>query len=566
MKTPERAWGPQTEVPRARRRISTVAVIGALLIVVFLVLPTIQWVSPGPGATLAVQLGVLGLMGSLLWIAVRGLYRFGLIPRRVLALVPGPLRGVVPGDRRLLPQRLARAEDPLRAVRAQARQAGRGAFLGFYTARRHTEWVGADPQHAVLVLGPPRSGKTSGIIIPALVAHDGPAISTSTKPDVFGSTGAGRQDLGTLWWFDPAGESEAPAGTEALRWSPVTAAQSWDGALLMARAMIGASPAASATNDSSHWSERAGALLAPLLHAAALGGQAITDVHRWVLRQDINTAGLLLEAHAGEVANDVLVGIAQTHEKERSSIFSTAANALSAYSADGARLVASAPNFDAAAFVRSGDTLYIVAPAHHQRLTAPLVVGLLEEIRHATYRRAHQAPGAPPVFFALDEAANIAPIHDLPAMVSEGGGQGAHIMACFQDLSQVRARWGSEQAEGFLSLFQTKAILPGIGDARTLEALSTALGEYDRPMVSHGQTAGESYDHRGLRVGESSGQSITRSLQRQRVLSPGEIADIPAGQFLVLRGVQWQLVQLTPHYRVNPWPSVLGSIASRAAS
>ena len=82
--------------------------------------------------------------------------------------------------------------------------------------------------------------------------------------------------------------------------------------------------------------------------------------------------------------------------------------------------------------------------------------------------------GAAPVVLALDEVANIAPIPDLPAMVSEGGGQGLLTLACLQDLSQARGRWGSA-AEGFLSLFGTTVVLPGIGDVRTLEALS-ALG------------------------------------------------------------------------------------------
>ncbi len=56
-------------------------------------------------------------------------------------------------------------------------------------------------------------------------------------------------------------------------------------------------------------------------------------------------------------------------------------------------------------------------------LCAPLVVGLLEQIRHATYRRAAANPGSTPVFFCLDEIANIAPIPDLPALASEAGGQ-----------------------------------------------------------------------------------------------------------------------------------------------
>ncbi len=77
---------------------------------------------------------------------------------------------------------------------------------------------------------------------------------------------------------------------------------------------------------------------------------------------------------------------------------------------------------------------------------------------------------------ALDEVANIAPVPDLPAMVSEGGSQGVVTLACLQDLSQARGRWGVA-ADGFLSLFGTTVVLPGIGDVHTLEALSALAGE-----------------------------------------------------------------------------------------
>ena len=88
------------------------------------------------------------------------------------------------------------------------------------------------------------------------------------------------------------------------------------------------------------------------------------------------------------------------------------------------------------------------------------------------------------MLWALDEVANIAPIHDLPALVSQAGGQGLQVMVGLQDLSQARSRWGAEAAEGFMSLFQTKVVLSGIGDPRTLESISLALGEYDRKVSS----------------------------------------------------------------------------------
>ena len=111
------------------------------------------------------------------------------------------------------------------------------------------------------------------------------------------------------------------------------------------------------------------------------------------------------------------------------------------------------------------------------------------------------------MFLCLDEVANIAPIHDLPALVSEAGGQHLHVLACLQDLSQARSRWGNDAADGFLSLLQTKLILTGIADPRTLEAISLALGEYDRQLISH--THGRSQNEKLLPGPGTTSESVT---------------------------------------------------------
>jgi len=446
-----------------------------------------------------------------------------------------------------LADRLAGAERPGEAVREHSRALGGGAFLGL---RPGGGWMAADPEHAVMVLGPPRSGKTSTIVIPAMLAAPGAAVSTATKPDVLTATWRARAETGQVWLFDPTGEqNELPREIRRLCWSPIAAAQTWDSALLMARAMAACTNAGSGTTNEQHWRERSTALL-----AANLSRQPVGELLRWVLRQDLDAAGLTLEDNDARIANDVLVGIAKTDGRERSSIFSATAGVLAAYNADATRRAAARPNFDAARFAASRDTIYVTAPAHKQALCAPLVVGLLEQIRHATYERSRSGPIRPPVFLCLDEVANIAPIHDLPALVSEAGGQGLHVMACLQDLSQARARWGEAAADGFLSLFQTKLILNGVADGRTLEAISLALGEYDRQLVSH--TIGRSQTEKLLPPPGTVSESVTYHTQRHRTLPPGEIACLPKGHGLLLRGTDWGLLRLTPWYRTEPWTTI----------
>ena len=439
--------------------------------------------------------------------------------------------------------KMAELKDPVAAVHAKARENGGGVYLGCGPVG---SWVHARPERAVLVLGPPRSGKTTAVIIPAILAHTGPVVSTSTKPDVANAVRNARRRDGRVWVFDPTGSTPAADG-EMLRWSPVRSSADWDGALLMARAMTAG--IGQGTTNGSHWARRAQALLAPLLHAAANSGESMETVVDWVMRHELDAPGMLLEnERTSRLAFGSLVGLLNTEARERASIFSAAADAIDAYSSEAALQAATDPNFDPDRFVRSGDSIFIHAPAERQHAAAPIVCGLLAEIRRATYAAHARQELYGRVLFALDEAANIAPLDELPQIASEGGGQGLQLLVALQDLSQARVRWGAA-ADGFLTLFGDKLLLRGIADTKTLEAISVALGEYDRRVVSHTRPS--------MFSSAQQGRTHTVSTQRTRVLSPGEIAGIPTDRGLHLDGLSWELIDLTPAHRSEPWRTLL---------
>jgi type IV secretion system protein VirD4 len=426
------------------------------------------------------------------------------------------------------------APSSLPALQERAARAGGGAYLA---STKQGQPIFAPPTAAVLVLAGPRAGKTSCVVIPALAAHPGPAVATSTKHEVLNATLPARQRLGQAWFFDLTGQG-APAGTRALQWSPVTRAADWQQAQLVAEAMTGAT---TIDADGAHWMERAGALIACSLHAAAHSEQNMRQVLGWILRHDTDTP--LEELPPDSIAADVLQGIKHSSERERASIYSTAARVLRAYRSEIALAATENPTFNPDTFPASQDTIYIAAAAHEQHLLAPLVVGLLTEIRQATYRH-HQThgPAPAPVQFMLDECANIAPLPDLPPMLSEAGGQGAQTIAVFQDMSQARRRWHAD-ADGMLSLFGARIILSGIADTKTLEALSLLCGDWDRPI--------QTITHQAPTTLTSTSQTSTSeswTTKRQRRLPPDQIAQIPQGQALLMIGAQWELVPTLPYH------------------
>ena len=406
---------------------------------------------------------------------------------------------------------------------------------GVYLGRGANGDAMSGRERSTLVLGPTRSGKTSSIIVPNLLMTSDACVITSTKSDVVTLMSRARRDGATLL-FDPSGTVVTPPGVQRIGYSPLRQSLTWDGAVLASRSLLDVARRGRGDRGDDHWSERAGALVAPLLHASALRDESLGQLASRIDERRCDDLVHELNERHGEHHPSVslLNGVLATEERERSSIWSTAAGLFAGVRTEAARAAAREAPLEVDEFLRGPHQLHVVAPSRYQAVTIPLVVGLVEELVHATYDR--HAEGAR-LLLALDELANVAPLPRLASIVSEGGGQGVLTLACLQDLSQARARWGTS-AEGFLSLFPTTLVLPGIADRSTLEILRHLAGRELAPSPSVQR------DKKGRTVGHS-----TTWIERDRV-TLSELAQGREGQAMGLDAhnhLKW--VQLTPAYR-----------------
>jgi type IV secretory pathway TraG/TraD family ATPase VirD4 len=423
-----------------------------------------------------------------------------------------------------------------------------GVFLGVGESGP----VFAPAQHGVLVLGPPRAGKSTSLAMPNLFCSTGSVLAVSTKPDLITATLGARSRLGPTLVFDPA-DAIALRGLTSVGWSPLHGSLTWDQAVLTAEAMVGATRGGAAPGADRHWSERAGALLSALFHAGSLSDQSMSDLVSAVNRREAGDAIAALGRHGSLLAMDLLVGITETDPREQSGIWSTASGILAAYRTERALASSERTAFDPGAFVRGCETLYIYASGDTQGQIGPLVAGILRDIRTAAYLQAARSdptsPPRAPVVFILDELANIAPIHDLPALIAEGGSQGIVTIACLQDLSQARMKWGAA-ADGFFSLFGAKVVLAGIGDIKTLESISVLAGDID--------VATTSTSNRRRRSSIFRERSTTTSSRRQRLLPPDVVANHRRDRATLLLGSTVSELSLTPAYRDQLWSNLMG--------
>lgn len=343
-----------------------------------------------------------------------------------------------------------------------------------------------------------------------------------------------RLDGATLL-FDPSGTVPTPAGVRRVGYSPIRQAQSWDGAVLAARSLVDVNRRRHLDEGDSHWNERAGALIAPLLHGAALRAESLGQLAARVDARHADDMISTLSTRYGPAHPSVslLNGVLATEERERSGIWSTASGLFAGMRTDAARASARESPLDIDEFLRGPHQLHIVAPSRYQAVSVPLVVGMIEEVVHATYDRHHHGAS---LLLALDELANVAPLPGLASIVSEGGGQGVVTLACLQDLSQARSRWGAN-ADGFLSLFPTTVVLPGIADRTTLEMIQQLAG---RSLV-------ESHQVQHSRRGRTEGYSRSWIERDNATLS--DVARGRSGYALGLnekKDVRW--IELTPSY------------------
>ena len=439
-----------------------------------------------------------------------------LLTRRAGAVLAGPRRG---GG-----ARWAGIAD-LRSLRGSGRD-GR-LTLG----RRNGRLLHAEQRHALVAFGPPQSGKSAGLAVPALLEWSGAAVASSIKTDLLAATAARRRELGDVFVFDPF----ELAGTASHTWSPLQAARTWDGALEVAWRLAAAGELDARTVEGGDfWSIAAEQRLAPLLHAAAASGAKIDAVVRWVYGQgtrELHQA--LAELSRGARSEDELAGAHAAYDavrafeaqadRTRSSIEATAQAMLRAYRF--ARVARSARSSEITPdrLLDQPATLYLIGDAKASKLLRPLFLALLSEVVDRAYERATLAGGELelPLLLCLDEAGNVAPLPNLAEIASTAPSHNIQLVSIFHDLAQARSRYRL-QAETVVNSHRARMLLPGVADLETLRYFAGLVGEEEAPDRTHTTGAG--------------GTSRSTGWRRRPLVAPEALRQLPQGHALLLYG------------------------------
>ena len=426
--------------------------------------------------------------------------------------------------------------------------ASRRIILG----RLRGKLIATEPRVSLLVCGPTQSGKTSGLVIPAVLEWDGVVIASSVKRDLLDDTVTHRRGEGRVFVYDPTGATGLPTDT----WSPLDASRTWVGAQATAKTLTESRGGRSETPNESFWTTSAAGLLAPFLLAAALDNQSIAGLMRWLNRKEITEATDILAAHGEEGALDVAWAHEHADTKTRDGLYSTALAALNIF--QDPRVQASAATCDITPeglLDGGGNTLYLCGPLHEQHRVRAVFETLLAQLIEAVADRHTRGETLPrPVLMVLDEAANIAAPAHLDQVISTAASMGLQLVTVWQDLSQLHARYGADRAQTIFSNSRARLLLPGIADATTLAEVTRIAGD---------TTVTQSHLTRDPRGGTSVGEGTTY----RPLVPPDTLRQLPRGKgLLIYDNLPPVVVGLRPWWRDRTLRALHDATSTRRAA
>ncbi|MGW5200804.1 type IV secretory system conjugative DNA transfer family protein [Streptomyces spiralis] len=428
----------------------------------------------------------------------------------------------------------------------------RGVLLG--TLAPGAREVRSSWEDVILAIMAPRSGKTSGLAIPAILRAPGPVLMTSNKAarDAYTATLSARADAGTVWTLDPQQIAHAP---QTMWWDILADARDLAGARRLAGHFVTASVDESSAGD--FWSTAAANTLTALFLAAARDRRPILDVLTWLASPaDRTPIDLLQDAGLDAVAAQLQGTVAGAVET-RDGIFETARQYASCLLDPAIAAWVTPPSspgriraFKPEAFATSKDTLFLLSKDGGGSASA-IIAAAADAVMRAAVIQAERDGGRldAPLLAILDEAANVCKIADLPDLYSHLGSRGVIPITILQSYRQGVRVWGEAGMDALWSAATIKLVGSGIDDADFADKLSRLVGDHDVRTVSVSTS--------------ESGKSTSVSMRQERVLPADTIRALPKGSALLLAtGIRPALLDLKPWYR-EPDADRLGAASAK---
>ncbi|MFJ2937348.1 type VI secretion protein [Streptomyces sp. NPDC087219] len=294
--------------------------------------------------------------------------------------------------------------------------------------------------------GPPDARLPAAV--QAVQDAEGPVLVVTSDPALWAATKDARGKLGPVLVHDPGHLCDTPA---RLHWSPSERCE--DPAVAAERAVALLAPVRPHSRLDAATADTAETLLRCWLHAAAVDGRPFRQVHRWAQGTGAHEPVRILRSHPKAASGHagLLESALTAHPESRRMAQELTARALASLSSVHIREACTPNRTDSlalASFLPEGGTLYVVGEPIEDPRTHPGAMPLLTAlaasvVEHGRRMAARSSDGRldPPMTLVLDDVAAVAPLPQLPELLTTGHTQGLPTLALMRSPEQARTRW-----------------------------------------------------------------------------------------------------------------------------
>ena len=394
-------------------------------------------------------------------------------------------------------------------------------------------------------------GKSWRLLIPIIRKLPGAAVITSIEPEIFTTTVKARM------WRKPAvrwerlrllrktwrtevrfpvyvadlasPESKFASGFPAVRWNPIVGCENFRVATNRARALVsgGDGDGKSDSGTDKFFRDSATEVLAAWLQAAAMDpAKDIEDLVRWLRDTDLATARTILQTAATPEAATAVMNMV-THldpaaGRTTSGVKRYLNFAISSLASGQGRALCgprAGKQFDMAALIRAGGTLYLLAEPEEMEQARPILTLFATEMFRAAERVARKMPGSrlPQTFMGVfDELFAGVRLPLLPYVAAVQRKYGISYAYAIQSASDEEELFGRSGAERIRT--QSTTIVGGydVGSAQETSRRAGRIG-----VVTRSRTVG------------SNGGSGSEQIQQEDVLPESDQQKIKNGESVI---------------------------------
>jgi type IV secretion system protein VirD4 len=311
------------------------------------------------------------------------------------------------------------------------------------------------PRSSLLIVGPTQVGKTSALVVPALLRWSDALVVTSVKSDVVATTRRWRSSLGDVQVLEPGRE-------DGLTWNPLEEVHSLRHALRVARDLtIGPRT----HGDNEFWNALATKLVASLFVMAAQRSLSIFDVAAVIEKRDFDP---WLARGVTSDASELLRTFLLHEPRTLDGVITTAETMLLPWRFR-------QPLASVRSVVAGSNTLYLCSPRAEQQHYESLFRGALRMVLEEQQRLVDEGRQRR-LLLVLDEAATVAPLDELDQLAATVSGLDVTLVTVVQDFAQLVARWGT-RAPTIVNNHTTRVVMGGLADA--------TVGKYFPELIVH---------------------------------------------------------------------------------